>query len=131
MTISFGYTIVYVADVTAIVAFYERAFGLERRFVTEEGGYAEMDTGATTLAFASHDLGGGNIPAGYIPLDPHAPPVGIEIGLVTPDVVEVYERAVAAGAEPLAAPKTKPWGQVVGYVRDPAGTLIEICSPMG
>jgi YD repeat-containing protein len=28
-------------------------------------------------------------------------------------------------------PKTKPWGQVVAYVRDKDGFLIEICTPMG
>ena len=26
-------------------------------------------------------------------------------------------------------PKQQPWGQVVGYVRDPFGTLLEIASP--
>ena len=46
-----GYVIVYVADVAATVAFYERAFSLKRRFVHESGQYAEMETGATALAF--------------------------------------------------------------------------------
>jgi uncharacterized glyoxalase superfamily protein PhnB len=48
----FGYTILYVADVPATVSFYERAFGLARRFVHESNLYAEMETGSTTLAFA-------------------------------------------------------------------------------
>ena len=39
-------------DVAQAVAFYERAFGLTRRFVHESGTYAEMETGATALAFA-------------------------------------------------------------------------------
>ena len=47
-----GYIILYVADVAKTVAFYERAFGLERRFVHESGTYAEMETGATAFAFA-------------------------------------------------------------------------------
>ena len=38
----FGYTIVYVPDVLASVEFFERAFGLKRRFV-HESGYGEMD----------------------------------------------------------------------------------------
>ena len=47
-----GYTIIYVADVLATVAFYEKAFGLARRFVHESNLYAEMETGSTALAFA-------------------------------------------------------------------------------
>lgn len=61
----FGYTIVYVPDVKASVEFFERAFGLKTRFV-HESGYAEMDTGETALAFASHQLGHGNLPDGYM-----------------------------------------------------------------
>jgi lactoylglutathione lyase len=30
----------------------------------------------------------------------------------------------------LAAPSTKPWGQVVSYVRAPDGCLIELCTPI-
>ena len=48
-----GYTMLYVKDVPRSVAFYEDAFGLSRRFVHEAGMYAEMDTGATTLACTS------------------------------------------------------------------------------
>ena len=33
----FGYTIAYVRDVEGTVAFWERAFGLKRRFVDESG----------------------------------------------------------------------------------------------
>jgi catechol 2,3-dioxygenase-like lactoylglutathione lyase family enzyme len=51
-----GYIIVYVPDVAQSVAFYENAFGLVRRFMHESGQYAEMDTGATALAFASEDM---------------------------------------------------------------------------
>jgi selenide,water dikinase len=52
-----GYTIVYVPDVAASLAFFEQAFGLQRRFLHEAGDYGELDTGATTLAFAAHALG--------------------------------------------------------------------------
>lgn len=46
-----GYVILYVADVGQTVDFYEAAFGLKRRFVHESGQYAELETGATALAF--------------------------------------------------------------------------------
>ena len=58
-------------------------------------------------------------------------PPGMEIALVTDDVAAAFEKAVAAGALPLMPPKEKPWGQVVGYVRDLNGALVELCSPMG
>ena len=51
-----GYIILYVEDVTATVAFYEKAFGLTVYFVHESKQYAELDTGTTKLAFASYAL---------------------------------------------------------------------------
>jgi lactoylglutathione lyase len=126
----YGYTIVYVADVAATLEFYEQAFGLTRRFLDESGQYGELDTGATTLAFSRHDLAGTLFPGGYTPLRLDQVPAGIELGLVSEDVVGAYQRAVAAGATPIQEPAQKPWGQTVGYVRDLNGVLIELCSPM-
>lgn len=123
-----GWTILHVADVPATVDFYERAFGLARRFVDGSGEYAEMETGATALAFSAHALVarlGFEDPAG-------AAPYGTEIALVTDEdrVAEAYRRAVEAGADALIPPERKPWGQVVGFVRDPNGFTVEICSPV-
>ena len=125
----FAYTIVYVADVLASVEFFEKAFGLKRRFV-HESGYGEMDTGATALAFATHELGASNLPGGYVKANQSTVPLGMEIALVTENVAEAHARAVAAGAVSLKEPLQKPWGQTVSYVRCPDGTLVEICSPV-
>ncbi len=38
-----GYVIAYVADVEATIEWWERAFGLSRRFVAEDGSYGELD----------------------------------------------------------------------------------------
>ena len=124
----FGYTIIYTADVEKSIAFFELAFGLKRRFI-HESGYGELETGNTALAFASHELGSGNLPNGYIKAD-EGKPLGIEIALVTDDVQGAFDRAVIAGAESIKAPTSKPWGQVVAYVRCTDGTLVEICSPV-
>ena len=124
-----GWTILHVADVAGTVAFYERAFGLERRFVDPAGEYAEMATGATVLAFAAHALidrlGAHDRPAGG------APPHGTEIALVADaDAIHAaWERAVAAGAAAVKPLAVMPWGQTVGFVRDPNGFLVEICTP--
>jgi lactoylglutathione lyase len=126
----FGYAIIFVPDVAATLAFWERAFGLTRRFVSEGGEYGELDTGATTLAFAAESLAA----AHGLAIRPNRAgdtPAGFEIALVTDDVHAAYDRAVAAGATPTAKPAPKPWGQIVGYVRDANGVLVELCTPVG
>jgi len=125
----FGYTIVYVPDVHASVEFFEKAFGLKRRFV-HESGYAEMETGATALAFATHELGASNLPNGYVKASNSQEPLGMEIALVTDDVLSAHAKAIAEGAVSIKEPLSKPWGQIVSYVRCPDGTLVEICSPV-
>lgn len=126
----FGYTIIYVPDVAASLAFFEQAFGLPRRFLHESGTYGELETGATALAFAAHDLGALNFPAGYVAADASPQPLGMEIALVTPDVAAAFDHAVSVGATPLKTPEDKPWGQTVAYLRCPDGTLVELCTPM-
>lgn len=126
-----GYTIVYVPDVAASLAFFEQAFGLQRRFLHESGAYGELDTGATTLAFAAHELGDSHFAGGVVRASESPRPLGMEIALVTDDVAAAHARAVACGGRELAAPDAKPWGQVVSYVRAPDGTLVELCTPVG
>lgn len=126
-----GYTIVYVPDVAASVEFFEKAFGVGRRFVHESGTYGEMETGETTLAFAAHALGDMNFPGGHVEAHSSERPLGMEIALVTGDVEGAHARAVGAGAREMAAPVKKPWGQTVSWVRCPDGTLVELCTPMG
>ena len=125
----FGYTITYVPDVQASMEFFEKAFGLSKRFY-HESGYGEMETGQTALAFASHALGASNLPDGYIEAHASAQPLGVEIALVTEDVSAAHAKAVEAGAKSLKAPMEKPWGQTVSYVRCPDGVLVELCSPI-
>lgn len=130
-TMRFGYTVVYVPDVAASLAFFEQAFGLQRRFLHESGSYGELETGATALAFAAHALGDLNFPGGHVHADRSAQPLGFEIALVTDDVAAAHGVAVGCGATELAAPAVKPWGQTVSYLRCPNGVLVELCTPMG
>jgi catechol 2,3-dioxygenase-like lactoylglutathione lyase family enzyme len=129
VTMKFGYAIIYVPDVPASIDFFERAFGLKRRFL-HESGYGELETGATALAFATHDLGRSNLPKGYVEASSSKLPLGMEIALVTDSVESAHARAIAAGAVSIKAPVAKPWGQTVSYVRCPDGTLVELCSPV-
>ncbi len=125
-----GYAILYVPSVPDTITFYEAAFGLEGWMVTEGGEYGELRTGSTKLAFANESFAAGlaGVPFEAAAPSKSAPP--IEIGLVTDEVEAAYRRAVDAGAQPVKAPERKPWGQLVGYVRDNNGFLVEICSPM-
>ena len=126
-----GYTIVYVPSVTSSLQFFGQAFGLETRFLHESGDYGELQTGETTLAFASHELGTMNLPGGHVRASDSKQPLGMEIALVTEDVYQAHKSALQHGATELSAPATKPWGQTVSYVRAPDGLLIELCTPIG
>lgn len=126
----FCYTIVYVPSVPDALSFYERAFGFQIRFLHDSKQYGELESGATTLAFASHAMGEMNFGAGYVPLSAETLPPGIELAFVTEDVAAAYKKAIVAGATPVRAPESKPWGQVVAYVRAQEGTLVELCSPI-
>jgi catechol 2,3-dioxygenase-like lactoylglutathione lyase family enzyme len=125
-----GYTIVYVPDVAASLAFYGKAFGLATRFLHESGTYGELETGPTTLSFAAHELGSANFEGGYVKASESVAPLGMEVALVTADVPAAHAAALRAGAREIAPPKKKPWGQEVSYVRAPDGTLIELCTPV-
>jgi lactoylglutathione lyase len=129
-SVALGYVILYVEDVAASLSFYERAFGLERRFLHEENGraYGELETGATRLAFASLLLAHDHLAQDVVAASPGRPPLGVEIAFVVPDVRAAFDRAVAAGGAPVTAPAEKPWGQTVAYLRDPAGHLVELCT---
>lgn len=126
----FGYTIIDVPDVSASLSFFESAFGFSRRFLHESGTYCELQTGETTLAFAAHELAEMNFKAGHVQASQSPEPLGVEVAFVTDNVRTAHERALAAGAVELTSPVSKPWGQVVSYVRCPDGTLVELCTPV-
>ncbi len=124
----YKYTIVYVTSVEETLEFYQKAFGFEIKFLHKSKTYGELDTGAITLAFASHELGDTNLDGKYFKGDIHNTPFGIELGFVTKDVNAAFEKAIACGAIALKYPEEKPWGQIVGYVRAIDGTVIELCT---
>jgi uncharacterized glyoxalase superfamily protein PhnB len=126
-----GYTLIYVDDVKASLAFWNAAFGLATRFVVETGEYGELETGGTALGFVAHATARKSLGGPYTPVRAGDAPVGMVVGLVTEDVGAAFDWAIAAGATSVVGPMSKPWGQQVAYVRDPNGVLVELCSPMG
>lgn len=128
--IKLAYTILYVKNVTTTIEFYEKAFGLSRKFITPENEYGELATGETTLSFASLGFANTNLKSGFIESSVSNKPFAQEIGFSTDDVEATVKSAVDAGATLVVSPAKKPWGQTVAYVRDLDGFLIEICTPM-
>jgi lactoylglutathione lyase len=130
ITMQFAWTIVYVDEPAAAAAFYERTFGLTGEFAAPDGSYAQLDTGATKLAFASYALGEGNFAGGVRRAGGDGAPPNVEIVLVHEEVDRAWEIALAAGCDALAPPQDKPQGQRVAYVRDPFGSLLELATPL-
>lgn len=126
--VKFGYTILYVEDVEKSVAFYENVFGFSRKFVTPENDYGELSTGETTISFASKKLAAQNLPDGFVESTLEDKPFAIELGFITDNVGELVQKATSFGAVLIKEPTQKPWGQIVAYVRDVDGFLIEICT---
>jgi lactoylglutathione lyase len=124
-----GYTLLYVDDVKKTMNFYSKAFGLKKGFLHESNQYGEMITGDTKLGFVQHDTAKSH---GFkyekITLKKKTP--GIEIGFVAVNVEKSFAKAVKVGAKAVSKPVKKPWGQVVSYVKDCNGFLVEICSEM-
>ncbi|WP_163398932.1 VOC family protein [Flavobacterium fluviatile] len=129
--VKFGYTILYVEDVEKSIAFYETAFGFSRKFITPENDYGELSTGETTISFASKKLASENLSDGFIESSLEDKPFAIELGFITENVGELVQKATSLGAVLVTEPKQKPWGQIVAYIRDLNGFLIEICTAVG
>lgn len=130
MDIHYAYTILYVKDVPTTIAFYNKAFGFEKKMLTPENDYGEIISGTTTLAFANIELGNSNFKKGFVESSLNEKPFGIELAFTTSEVENVMENAIKNGAELLAETVLKPWGQKVGYLRDLNGFILEICSPI-
>jgi lactoylglutathione lyase len=124
-----GYIIIYVANVKDTVAFYEKAFGLALNFLHESGDYADLNTGTTKLAFVSDSFAEENITSCY-KNNLLNKPAGFEITLTVSNVQASYEKALQGGAVAVQEPQKKPWGQVIAYVRDNNGVLVELCTQM-
>jgi uncharacterized glyoxalase superfamily protein PhnB len=128
--VKFGYTILYVENVEKSIAFYENVFSFPRKFITPENDYGELNTGETTISFASKKLASQNLKEGFIESNLEDKPFAIELGFITDEVEELVQKATSFGAVLVTEPTKKPWGQTVAYVRDLDGFLIEICTPV-
>lgn len=121
----FTYAILYVDNVRKSLDFYQQAFGFETHLLHESGDWGELATGTTRLCFSSHQLMA-QLGKTTSKANPKAP--SFEVAFTTSDVPQAVEKAIAAGAKLIQAPEQMPWGQIVAYVADPDGVLIELCT---
>jgi uncharacterized glyoxalase superfamily protein PhnB len=126
----YGYTIIYVENVKETLDFYEQVFGFQQKFITPENDYGELVSGETTIAFASVELGNSNFKNGFTTINRAKKPFGVELVFVTENIESDFKKALEMGAIEFEPLTQKPWGQIVGFVRDNNGFLIEICTPI-
>ena len=123
-----GFMMVYVDDVPAVVDRMERGLGLQCAGQLEDGTYAELVTGETTLAIVKADYARSFITAPAVRAHFDGPSRRFELGFTVADVVAAYGRAVAAGFEPVGPPEPRGDSDLVAWIADPMGILIELAS---
>jgi len=119
---------IFVADIAAMVAFYRDALGFEIEW-DGKGPHAEFKhEGVRFSMYARQELPG---LLGRAPTFPSGLNGTFELAIDLPrseDVDEEFARIVAAGGQPVYAPRDEPWGMRSSMIADPEGNLIEIGS---
>lgn len=121
----FSHTLLYVKSVPDTLKFYNEAFGFETKLLHESNAYGELQTGATTLGFVSFDLAEQNNVGFKKPDADHNQKS--EICFFSKDITKDLAHAVKNGATVVHDVQKKPWGELVAFVRDINGFVIEIC----
>lgn len=110
-------------DLAACRDFYIQLLGFVVKY--DSDWYVQLGApGPLELEFGiikrTHDL----VPKAY-----QTAPTGMYVTFVVPDVDEVYRKAQEMGAKMIQDPRNEFYGQRRFLVLDPAGCLIDVCSP--
>ena len=122
-----GYVILWCENLEVAVRFYTNTLGFAEKM--RQGDYVELDTGPTTLSLVARRFVRDELHLEVPPLGPENAEIAVVVAREV--VTATFDRAVAAGATSIQPPHEQPWGQLVSYLRDPDGHLLEICSPVG
>jgi uncharacterized glyoxalase superfamily protein PhnB len=117
-------TRIITADITALVAFYEKATGTPATWATPDFAELTTPTGAT-LAIGSTRT---------VPLfaEGSATPAAnrsMIIEFLVDDVDALWQHLAPWATDVVAEPKTMPWGNRSLLVRDPDGNLVNFFTP--
>ncbi len=111
-------------EVAVTAAFYEDLLGLTPQFTSDW---------FVRLADPDHpglELGILNQTSDVVPARAQRAPAGVILTFVVEDCDAVYERAIAMKANIVEAPREMAYGQRRMILRDPAGTFVDISSPL-
>jgi lactoylglutathione lyase len=128
MKIKFDMIGIFVKDLAQMVRFYHEIIGIDIEW-DGNGPYAEFTHEGIRFAMFERK----ELPAllGKEPSYPDGINGTFELALNVGDptnVDETYNRLVAAGAQPVYAPRDEPWKMRSSMIADPEGNLIEIGS---
>ena len=127
--LKFATVVIYADDVPATVAFYRRVTGLEPTYYDTDLGFALLGEDQV-VAIASHEAGMLMLADGYSQARSNQVR-GTELAFWTRDVAAAFQVAVEAGATALTPSRVMPWGQTVGYVQAPEGTILGFVTRVG
>ncbi|MFE7623761.1 VOC family protein [Streptomyces sp. NPDC057509] len=112
------------SDVARLVTFYERATGVRATWATED--FAELDTGAATLAIAGTRTVPLFAPGSARPADNHS----VITEFLVDDVDRVHRDLTGYVTDFVTEPTTMPWGNRSLLFRDPDGNLVNFFTPV-
>ncbi len=126
MNIKYTHTRLLVSDFKGCFRFYRDVLGFQPAYGTEDGSYADFETGEVDLALfdkeeMSKAVGTANQPARAAIQD------GVCLIFKVDSVDEMYRQLAQKGVAFVAAPADRAdWGIRTAHFRDPAGNLIEV-----
>lgn len=111
-------------DVARLVAFYEKAMGVQANWSTED--FAELRTIRATLAIGSTRTVPLFAPGAARPADNHT----VIIEFLVDDVDSVHQNLAGFVEDFVNEPTTMPWGNRSLLFRDPDGNLVNFFTPV-
>jgi predicted enzyme related to lactoylglutathione lyase len=111
-------------DVARLVAFYEKATGVQANWSTED--FAELRTDRATLAIGSTRTVPLFAPGAARPADNHT----VIIEFLVDDVDGVHQNLAGFVEDFVNEPTTMPWGNRSLLFRDPDGNLVNFFTPV-
>ncbi len=112
----FSLVTLFVGEPSEVSAWYTRHLGLVVLEETDRWVRLGDDTGNACLAFHRGE--------------PVQPPEHVQVHFEVDDVDAEYQRLVSEGVGADTPPADKPWGWRVVAVRDPAGHVVELVTPL-